>query len=173
MYRPASGLTHTHRLCLILLSTVPLLGVIVLQSLAWIDWNIKISGHLLRASSASTTEAANEELITALTEVERRNLTTGSTHLFWPTPATDIGYWYRNLKAAQAELASLPEETSNLERTNILLKLRETIMTHSEKPHVLIPEAIYVYPNRLGYFLWCTVFGIVMAVTAVLVTPDD
>lgn len=63
--------------------------------------------------------------------------------MFYQTPADDIGFWYQNLKAAEGVLRGVGEGATQLERTNILLKFRESITSP--------PEGIYLYPQQLAW----------------------
>ena len=115
-----------------------------------------VSGYLKRAADANTIELANEELTKALNYLEANNLTTGYTSMIYKTPDEDIDFWYRNLKASQNELQNLKSDSA-LEKTNVLIKLRETLLDSGEKSRVTVPDGISVYPNNklwtfLGWF---------------------
>lgn len=123
------------------------------------------SGRLRRASNASSLAIAKEELGAALKFIEDKSLTSGSTHVFIRSSTNDVGFWYKNLKAAQEELNKIGPEVSQLEVTNILLKFRETISDHSNKTEtVILPDEIVYYPN---VFLWW-VLGFLAAICLVL-----
>ena len=111
-----------------------------------IYFDINCSAYLSRAAQSSTTEMASTELGHALDYLEENRLTHGNTGLIFNGPENDIGFWYNNLKASRQEMMDLPKTSSQLERTNILLKLRETI-THSR------PEGLAFYPGRWGYVI--------------------
>lgn len=109
-------------------------------------------GRLKRAANANSTELAKEELFHALNYMEDNNLTTGYTSVFYKTPDEDIGYWYRNIKTAWADINNLPENSSQMEQSNVLMKLRETLLDHGEKGDKLVyPKGLVFYPNNL---LW-------------------
>ena len=95
--------------------------------------------HLHRAAVANTIELASSELGIALKYLEDHDLTAGNTALFFETPADDLGFWYQNLKAAHGVLLH-EQGASQLERTNVLLKLKESITSP--------PGWISVYPNQ-------------------------
>jgi len=86
-------------------------------------------------------------LTKALSYLEANNLTSGYTSIFWQTPDEDIDFWYRNLKASQQELENLKSD-SPLERTNVLMKLRETLLDVGEKTKVTITDGLAVYHNN-------------------------
>lgn len=122
-----------------------------------------VSGYLKRAADANTIDLANVELTKVIDYLEANELTSGYTSVMWQTPDEDISFWYQNLKASQEELTNLNSDSA-LERTNVLMKLRETLLDTGEKTKVTIPKGLAVYPNNL---LW----GILMisALTALTV----
>jgi len=118
-----------------------------------IEFKQHVTGYLKRAADANTIPLAEEELTKAIGYLEKNNLTTGYTSILWQTPDEDIDFWYRNLKASQHELQILQSESA-LEKTNVLMKLRETLMDSGEKTSVTVPKGIAVYPNnKLWAFL--------------------
>ncbi len=132
---------------------------------AWIVQSIQFKqncgGHLRRAANANTIQLASQELKTALTYLESHKLTSGSTHVIYATPDNDIEYWYNNIKAAYDELQGIPPSSSLQERTNVLMKLRESLMGHSKDgDHVILPPRIAIYPNQ-GLILLGTLIGII------------
>jgi hypothetical protein len=106
-----------------------------------------VSGYLKRAADANTIKLANEELTRAIVYLESNNLTRGYTSVLWKTPDEDIDFWFRNLKASQSELENLKSESA-LEKTNVLIKLRETLLDTGEKTKVTVPKGLSVYPNN-------------------------
>ena len=137
---------------LALLLTICSIIWIVARTVEYVRFDINCGGHLKRAADANTIGLAQEELQSALEYMEESGLTDGSTHVLWKTPATDIGFLYQNLSDANAELLYLPESTSSLERTNVLMKLRETILDEGQHVSVTLPEGISVYPSQRMYF---------------------
>jgi hypothetical protein len=118
-----------------------------------IELKQNITGYLKRAADANTIALANEELTKSLNYLESNNLTNGYTSILWKTPDEDIDFWYRNLKASQNELQNLKSESA-LEKTNVLIKLRETLLDSGEKSKVTVPDGLAVYPNnKLWAFL--------------------
>ena len=52
------------------------------------------------------------------------------------------------------ELDKLPETATSLEKTNVLMKLRETLTDESEDgTEVTVPNGISIYPNNVCLFL--------------------
>jgi hypothetical protein len=109
-----------------------------------IEFKQNVPGYLKRAADASTIDLANEELTKAIDYLEARNLTSGYTSIFYQTPDEEIDFWYKNLKASQNELQNLKSESA-LERTNVLIKLRETLL---DKSKVTYPRGLGVFPNN-------------------------
>lgn len=104
-------------------------------------------GHLKRAADANTIDLAKSELEIAITYLENNKLTEGSTHWLYATPENDIGFWYKNIKAAYIELDSMPTTASQLEKTNVLMKLRETLLDEvANSTMVTYPPSLNVYP---------------------------
>jgi hypothetical protein len=154
--RPLSPQNKQALLCFIA-SAVMLLGVLSLRGFQDSQFKRACTDHLHRASVANTTELASSELGIGLKYLEDHALTAGNTAIFYQTPTDDIGFWYQNLKAAQGVLQHVPKDASQLERTNVLLKLKESIVSP--------PGDIAVYPNQrtwigvmliiFAFFMFC------------------
>lgn len=114
--------------------------------------------YLKRAADANSIEIAKKELKQAISYAEEHNLTEGVVSIFFKQPENDVGFWYENMKASYEELESLPDNTSSLEKTNVLMKLRESLTDSSENgTSVTIPNGISIYPNNVAYFWWITI----------------
>lgn len=112
-----------------------------------IELKQNVTGYLKRAADANTIALAEEELSKAIGYLESNDLTSGYTSILWKTPDEDIEFWYKNLKASQVELQNLNSESA-LERTNVLIKLRETLVDQGQKTKVTVPRGLSVYPNN-------------------------
>lgn len=111
--------------------------------------------YLKRAADANTVETAKEELEKAISYAEEKKLTDGVVSIIFHQPKNDIGFWYKNMKEAYAELENLPDDASSLERTNVLMKLRESLTDDTESGiSVTVPDGISIYPYNVGYCLW-------------------
>jgi hypothetical protein len=118
-----------------------------------IEFKQEAGGHLKRAADANTVELAAKEMDIALKYLEDNNLTTGYTSVIYKTPDEDIEFWYTNLKSATDELKKVGPDATQLEMSNLLLKLRETLLDPGEKKSELtVPEGISVYPHNVFYF---------------------
>ena len=110
-------------------------------------------GHLKRAADANTVDIAKSELKIALDYMEANNLTSGYTSVIYETPDEDVAFWYNNIKQSYNELNSLPDSSSSLEKSNMLIKLRETLLDHGDKSDtVTMPDGISRYPDNVLYF---------------------
>lgn len=120
-----------------------------------IHFEQNVGGYLKRAADANTVEIAAKQLRQAIEYVEAHKLTEGYTSVLYPTPDEDIAFWYNNLVASAKELDSITPETTQLERTNVLMKLRETLLDNGESgSSVTVPHGISIYPNNVGYAFW-------------------
>jgi hypothetical protein len=136
-------------------------------------FNIHCTGHLKLASDANTVEMAQKELAIAIKYLEDHNMTEGYTSVLWKTPSEDVGFWYQNLKAAHAELGKVNSETTQLERTNVLMKLRETLLDHGKNGDtVTAPDGISVFPNNTGVFVSGWIVFIMAGIGVILLFKD-
>lgn len=157
---------------LIFLSVLLMLPVLILAGSATyseIAFDVNCQGHLKRAGDANTVEMAEKELAKAVQYMEENGLTTGTTSLFWKTPSNDVTFWYQNIKSSLEELKKITPETSLLERTNVLMKLRETLMDHGK---VTCPGGISLHPNNVAFFYagWLTGLMALAGVILIFIT---
>jgi len=136
-----------------------------------VQFNANCTGYLKMAADANSVKLAEKHLSTAIEYLEANDLTHGNTKIIVYRPENDIGFWYENLKSAQIQLQDLNarEDLTELEESNALMKLRETILNSSGS--VTRPENIMYYPahvswlwtNCLIWLLWilAAVFGVI------------
>jgi hypothetical protein len=137
-------------------------------------FDIHCEGHLKRAADSNTVETAQKELAVAIKYLEDHNMNQGYTSVLWKTPSEDVGFWYQNLKAAHAELSKVNSETTQLERTNILMKLRETLLDHGKDgDHVTAPDGISVFPNNTVVFISGWVVFIMVGISVILFFKNE
>lgn len=139
-------------------------------------FNMGCEQYLKRAADANTIELAQENLEVALKYVEKHDLTDGIVSLFLHQPKNDINYWYRNLNSSIDELNKVTDETTQLEKSNILMKLRETLtdVEGGETGGTCIthPSGIEVYPlNKLFFWLYLSLI-IALIVSGVAVAIE-
>ena len=153
-------------LLLAIISTLAFFSWATVRIVKSVQFNFDCEAYLKRAANANTVELAKSELGKAIAYVESNELTEGVVTIFLKNPANDMGFWYNNMKLAYEELDTLPENASSLEKTNVLMKLRESL-TDSDSTgatSVIAPSGITVYPNNMLYFLWVTLSIIAMTV---------
>lgn len=120
-----------------------------------VSFDLNCGAYLKRAAEANTVEIAKGELVKALNYMENNNLTEGVVSIFLKNPTNDIGFWYNNIKSANEELNNLTEDATALEKTNVLMKLRESITDRDNgNTAVTVPTGISIYPNNISYFIW-------------------
>lgn len=126
-----------------------------------IVFNKNCGGYIKQAADANTVELAIERLDKAIAYAEKNNLTYGYTSVFYTTESDNIGFWYQNMKACREELNNCLE-SSQLEKTNVLLKVRESLTDDGEKGvSVTTPNGISRYPYNLllGVLMWLAIFS--------------
>ncbi|MDP1814452.1 MAG: hypothetical protein Q8K92_08385 [Leadbetterella sp.] len=140
------------------------LGVFVTASMKSISLKQNCTGYLKRAADANTVETARTELQKALRYLEENGMTKGYTSILWKTADEDVGFWYENLKASEGELLKVTTTSASMEKTNLLMKLRETLLDNGEEGDKLtVPDGLSRFPNNAfwGLLLWmASVIGI-------------
>lgn len=120
------------------------------------------TGYLKRSADANTVELASRELNRSIEYLENNRLTKDYTSVLYRTPDEDIEFWYLNLKECQDELSKVDSTTTQLEKTNLLMKLRETLTDEGERGTKLtVPEGLsrYPYNTMLAIFMIIGVLG--------------
>lgn len=137
-------------LCFVI--SILLYGTAIIKT---INMNAECIGYLEMAADANSVELAKKHLSKAIEYLEENNLKHGSTGIIFHTPGNNIEFWYENLKSAQIQLQEFESE-SELEESNILMKLRETLL--DETGDVTHPNMISFYPNHAFWF-WFLMLG--------------
>lgn len=138
--------------------------LLVLLSLVWggarlwkanVVFNAECGGYMQNAASANSIELAKKEMEKVVKFIDDRRLQPGFTSVVYNTPDEDVGFWISNMRSSLEELQGVKPEATSLERSNILIKLRETL-THktSKGTGISVPTGISVYPNNFGYMMW-------------------
>lgn len=131
-----------------------LVVIYVIIGVKAIRFDIECEGHLKRAADANSVELAKQELKTAVDYLFWSGRNTGYTSVLWKTPDEDVTFWYNNLESAYRELEALPEDATPLEKTNVLMKLRETLTDDSQYGvAVTVPDGISRHPHN-AMFGW-------------------
>lgn len=147
---------------LILISSI-IPGVCIVKN---IHFQQECAGYLKQAADANTIELAHSRLVKALDYIENHNLTEGYTSVLWRTEDENIGYWYQNIKACKGELEQGIGGTQ-LEKANILMKVRESLTDNGESGTTLtIPKGIAKYPDNLtlGGGLWLSLMVFILGI---------
>jgi hypothetical protein len=132
-----------------ILMTFPLLGLAGARIYNGIIWDIDCGGHLKRAADANTVDLAVQELEVVVKYLEDNRMTEGYTSVLYREPSEDVGFWYNNIKASLVELKALPKNATDLEKSNMLMKLRQTLLDHSNgTENVTKPDGISRFPNN-------------------------
>ena len=120
--------------------------------------------YLRLASDANTIDVAEKHLSTAIDYIEKNNMTSGYTKIIRYYPTNDFGLWYENLKTAQTQLQEMKStDYTELEESNMLMKLRETLL--NDEGSVTHPEGAAFKENYslifwLNLLLWIPCWGI-------------
>ena len=113
-----------------------------------VSFNINCHAYIHRAAGATDIKTAKVELAKAIEYIEENNLTEGTVSIFLKNPRNDVGFWYGTLKSAYKELDTFSEDATQLEKTNYLMRMRESFL------EVRLPDGISIYPNNVLYFWW-------------------
>lgn len=155
-------------LCLI----IPFLLWIGTRTIKSIQYNQNCGGYLKRAADSNTVDQAKEQLKIAITYMENNNLTSGYTSVLWKTPDEDVGFWYKNIKTAYDELEKISPDASQLEKTNVLMKLRETLLDNGESGTIVTePDGISVFPNNVAFAIFGTI-SLILLLLPILIVPS-
>ena len=129
-----------------------------------ISFDLGCEAYLKRAADASSIEMAKEELAKAIKYSDDNNLNSGIVSIFFKNPKNDIGYWYNNMKQSYLEMDTLPATSSSLEKTNVLMKLRESLTDQgSSSVTITVPDGITIYPyNR--FFFWSILVSAILSI---------
>lgn len=144
-----------NKLLTILLATIPFLAFASIRTFRAIDFNQNCGGYLERAANSNTIELAKTEMSRAVQYIDKKGLNSGHTSVIYDTPDEDVGFWSNNMKSSLEELQSIKVDSSPLERSNVLMKLRDTLTDNGESGTQLIyPEGISVHPNNTFFFFF-------------------
>jgi len=127
-----------------------------------IHFDQNCGGYLKQAADANTPELAIERLNLAIAYIEANHLTDGYTSLVWKTEDENVGFWYKNIVACRDELMECLE-CSQLEKTNVLMKVREALTDNGDSgTQLTIPNGISKYPNNWLWAILLTISILVM-----------
>ncbi len=129
----------------------------------------EVGGYMQNAANANTVDLATKEMERVVKYIENRYAQPGFTSVVYNTPEEDVGFWVSNMRASLDELKQVKPETTSLEKSNILIKLRETL-THRTKDstEISVPTGISVYPHNFGFMIWGVLSSLLAIVGVVL-----
>lgn len=113
-----------------------------------VSFDMNYNAYIHRAAVATEIETAKVELAKAIEYIEENSLTEGTVSIFLKDPRNDVGFWYGTLKGAYKELDTFSEGATQLEKSNYLMRMRESFL------EVGVPNGISIYPNNVLYFWW-------------------
>ena len=77
----------------------------------------------------------------------------------------DVGFWYQNLKASLGELDQVSLTASQLEKSNLLIKLRETLLDQGKEGiSITSPDGISRFPLNTAYAIAGIIFFVLFIV---------
>ena len=127
-----------------------------------IQFNQNCKGYLKQTADANSVELALERLNKAIDYVEANNLTSGYTSIVYRTEDENIEFWYNNLLTCKQELTECIE-SSQFEKTNVLMKVRESLTDQSENgTAITYPPGLSKYPNN-KIFAFFNFFSLLIA----------
>ena len=139
-------------LCIIcIIAPIIVYGVAIIKT---VRMNVNCINYFEMAADANSVEIAEKHLTAGINYLEANNITQGSTGIIFHKPTNNIGFWYENLKSAQEQLIEMNqrENLTELEESNALMKLRETLL--DSEGHVTHPSMISFVPGHSGWFFW-------------------
>ena len=156
---------------------ITILAVIIttlwLAAMAWficlrVEFKQNCTGYLKQAADANTIELAIDRLDKAIDYVELQDWTDGYTSILWRTEDENIGFWYKNIKASRVELEKALD-ASQMEQTNVLMKLRETLTESGEDgTYITYPCGLWKYPHNMEFAIFAWIIHIILIVMWIL-----
>ena len=122
-----------------------------------VQFDIHCGSYMVRAANANTVELARDQMAVVIKYLEDNHITNGTTAVVRNDPTMDVGYFYNNMKGAYLWLCNIQSDASDLTRSNVLLKLKETLIKDSgdARGNVDVPRNISIYPyNAIWVFLF-------------------
>jgi hypothetical protein len=161
-------------LTMAIVMTAMFVGWIVIRINKGLTFEYGCDAYIKRAADSNTVDLALENLEIAIDYAERNKLTEGVVSIFFMNPKNDIEFWHRNLVACKEELQNLPADSSQLEQTNVLMKLRESLTDDGESStKVTVPDGISIYPYNVIFFWWSIISAIGLCVFWIWLIPES
>lgn len=153
----------------------------VVGALAWggihgvsrIQFGRHCLGYLKNAADSNTVETAVTRLSLAVDYIEKNRLTSGFTSIVWTAPNEDVEFWATNITSALTELKGVPASATPLEKSNVLMKLRETILDDSDGGQVVTcPAGLSVFPYNTS-LCWLACLSVLLGVGGIISSPGE
>lgn len=147
--------------CIFAVLAMPGLIWLVAREYKSIMFSRDCGGHIKRAADSNTIQMAAEEMDVVVSYLEANHLTFGYTSILYNTPDEDISFWYNNLKSSRDQLHDELKRSSStpLEQSNLLLKLRQTLLDHGKEGEtVTVPSGISIYPSNMFWVILGVLF---------------
>ncbi|MCX6787064.1 MAG: hypothetical protein NTY93_00880, partial [Candidatus Kaiserbacteria bacterium] len=129
-----------------------------------ITFKIECAGYMQNAANANTIDLAKKEMEEVVKYIDYHHLQPGFTSVLYNTPDEDVGFWISNMKNSFEELKQIKPEATSLEKSNVLMKLRETLTNHQEgMGQISAPDGISIYPYNFAFMLW-GIFSLIFGV---------
>lgn len=120
-----------------------------------------IGEHMKRAADANTVELATQEMEIVVKNMKDAGMTSGYTSVVYQTPEDEVKFWFDNMNASLQELKAINPNATQQEKSNVLMKLKETLTDNTEKGiKITAPPGISKFPNNKIYALvgWILLF---------------
>lgn len=132
-----------------------------------IVFNRECGGYMQNAANANSIDLAREEMEKVVKYIENHRLQPGFTSVVYNTPEEDVGFWMSNMRSSLEGLRQISPEATSLEKSNVLIKLRETLMDKAkEGGSISVPEGISIYPYNFAFMIWGVIAGILAFIGA-------
>jgi hypothetical protein len=151
---------------------IPFILWFVVRAVLAIQFNIDCGDHMKRAADANSIALATKEMQVVVDYMERNDMKDGFTSVLYKTPNEDVGFWYENMNSSLQELKTLDSNATSLEKSNVLMKLRETLVDHGKTTTVTVPTGISVYP-RNGFFAFWGTLSCLVAIIGLIIFLSD
>lgn len=154
---------------LTILSSLISIGIIINIITLHIEFKQNCTSYLKGAANANSISLAINRLQPAILFLEQNHKTQGYSHIFIKTEDANVTFWFQNLKSAQHELLKIQHTTlTPLEESNVLMKLKETIMEQNQYgSYVTLPPHIVFFPQQTQWALTIITLLLTLNISAI------
>lgn len=112
-------------------------------------------GYIKSAANANSIEIAKAELKKAITDIERKKLTSGYTSVLYPTLDENLEPWYKNLKSSFKQIELLNDNSlPPFQKSMVLMNLRVALTDDIHGNKVTHPKGISFHPYNREVTIW-------------------